>query len=457
MKFQSIGGGKHIGANCHFLQLDRIGMLLDAGMHPVRYGHESLPSFDFVRDHLIDAILVTHCHLDHIGALPMAIKNFPHSRIFMTYASSFLYSTLLHNTVTVMRLLKEEKDILEYPLYSHEDVDLVSYIVQGMKFEKSFKIYGHDNSQVGIEGKWYPAGHTLGAGGLYLHAREGRVFYTGDTSASNQFLIRGAVNPKDPVDILISECTLGANEEAESIKRKQEVQTLIKILNETFNKKGTVLIPAFALGKTQEMLWLVNNLKQRKLIPDVDIYVSGMGRAIARIYDLTIEYSHRVDDQYFFDDVEFSVIDQQDTLSHGLWLKRPSVIIASSGMMHENTPSYWLAYKMMREPQHTICFVGYTSPDSAAHVVAHSKKHESIVLPGLSESVPRHCRIERVHFSGHSTRQEVLKTIQNINPKKLILVHGGNDAALEWMNKQVTDWNNKIEVMTPEIGQTIEL
>jgi Cft2 family RNA processing exonuclease len=457
IKFQSIGGGKSIGANCHYVEIDNIGLLLDAGINPHDHGFASLPQFEIVRNRIIDAILISHCHLDHAGALPIAVKNFPHARIFMSYVSSFLYSTMLHNAVTVMNILKLEKHIDEYPLYSHDDIDMISFIVQGMKFEKKFKLYGHENSQIGIDCTWYPAGHTLGAAGLSIEGKHGSIFFTGDTSMSNQFLLRGADYPKRPVDILISECTLGSNEEIEHIKRKNEVQKLIKIVNETFNKGGSVLIPAFALGKTQEILWLIDHLKKRKSIPEMDVYISGLGRAIARIYDLTKEYAHRMDEDFNFDDTDYHVIDSQDILSEGNWVKRPSIIIASSGMMLENTPSYWLAYSMMRHARHTICFVGYTSPDSPARTVSDSLKEQSIKLPGLLEGVPRNCRLEKLQFTGHSNRLQILEMIKAINPAKVVLVHGGNEESLTWTTQQIQEWDNHIEIIAPEIGQLCEL
>ena len=452
MKYLSIGGGKFIGANAHFLEIDDMGLLLDAGLDPHIDGVESAPKFDLIRDKIVDAVFVTHCHHDHVGALPLAIRNFPHARVYMSYVSSFLYTTLLHNAVSVMNILKNEKGIETYPLYSHDDVDIISFIVQGMKYEKNFKLFGHNNSQSGIDCSWHHAGHTLGAGSLYIHGQQGRVFFTGDICASNQFLIEGAHYPKKPVDVMIAECTLGANEESENIKRKNEVNKFAKILNDTFEKKGSVLIPAFALGKTQEMLWLVNNLKKKKLIPDVDIFVSGLGRAVARIYNLTIEHACRIDNDFYFDDMEFTVIDSRDLLKEGLWVKRPSVIIASSGMMIENTPSYWLAYKMMREERHSICFVGYTSADSPSRVVLESKRHAKLVMPGIQEAVDRNCRVERVHFSGHSSRTEIVKMIQTIDPSKLVLVHAGSEEALTWTVERVMESYPKMEIVCPEVG-----
>lgn len=455
MNFRSIGGGRLIGANSHFMELDRIGILLDAGIDPVREGIESLPAFDQIAGRVVDAVFISHCHHDHLGALPVALKRFPHARVFMTYPSSFAYTTMLHNTVTVMTSLRLEKNIPEYPLYSHEDVDMISYIIQGMKFHKTFTVYGHENSQEGLVCRWFPAGHTLGAGGLYLSSREGRVFYTGDTSAHDQFLVRGASYPGEPVDILIMECTLAGNPDAGSIRRKNEIRRLVKLIEETADRRGCVLIPAFALGKTQEMLWLVHQLRSKGQIPDVDLYVSGLGRSIARLYDLTTEHANRVDESVLFDDMEFGVIDSRDSGREGLWLKRPSVVIASSGMMMENTPSHRLAKRVLGEERHAICFVGYTSPDAPARAVAESKKGEEVA--GFPAGLRRQCRVERLQFSGHSDRQDLLKMVRQLSPKKVVLVHGSGEEAVSWMSDQIAEWNPAVQVIKPSPGEEIRL
>lgn len=455
MKFLSIGGGKAIGANCHFLEIDRTGIILDAGIDPHHEGQQSLPSLDLIRDRLVDALFVSHGHHDHLGALPVVLKRFPHARVFLTYPSSYLYTTMLHNTVTVMTALRLEKNIPEYPLYTHEDVDMISYIIQGMKFHKDFRVFGHDNSQEGLRCRWLPAGHTLGAGGLYIASREGRLFYTGDTSATDQFLIRGAEYPREPVDILIMECTMAGNAEAEHVRRKNEVRKLARIIEETADRRGCVLIPAFALGKTQEMLWLVHQMKQKKQIPSVDLYVSGLGRAVSRIYDLSAEYSHRVDETVFFDDMEFDVMESREADRAGWWFKRPSVIIASSGMMMENTPSYRLARRMLGDERHTICFVGYTSPDAPARRIYDSKPGEELTC--YPEPIRRACRIERLQFSGHSDRQDLLRMVRDLHPKKIVMVHSGSDEALTWMRTAIQEWNPTVEVILPEVGTEYHL
>jgi Cft2 family RNA processing exonuclease len=451
VEFLSIGGGKLIGANSHYLCIDDIHVLLDTGIHPREEGYASLPSFDLLGDRSMDALFISHCHHDHLGALPLSIRNHPHARVFMTYASSYLYAIMLHNTVTVMNLLREEKGIREYPLFTHDDVDVIDYVVQGMKFNRSFPVYGHEQKVHALECRWLPAGHTLGAGGLLLKGREGTVFYTGDTCTRSQFLIRGAKYPDERVDVLLMECTLGGRDE--TARRKSEVDRLARIISDTSDRGGSVLIPAFALGKTQEMLWLVHRLKTRRQIPPVDVYVTGLGRMITRMYDLTVEWGHRVDEDFLFENVEYAVMDTRKLEERGLWLKRPSVIIASSGMMMENTPSYVLARRMIPEERHTICFVGYISPDSPSGVLSESQLGDPVGIYG--EPLTRLCRIEKLAFSGHSSREDLAQLVRNLRPLKVILLHGGSEQALEWMTNKIHQIDYRMDVLSPSVGNCI--
>jgi Cft2 family RNA processing exonuclease len=140
MRFTALGGCSEVGANAYHLEIDGTGILLDAGIHPKKYGLESLPLIEVVRRKEIDAVLISHCHIDHLGALPVLLKYFPTPRVFMTQPSLPIAMRMLHNTVTVMGRLREEKGIEEYPFYTHEDIDLVAPLFQPMDYDTPFVI-----------------------------------------------------------------------------------------------------------------------------------------------------------------------------------------------------------------------------------------------------------------------------------------------------------------------------
>jgi len=119
--FTVLGGGQEIGANSYLLKMNGIPILLDAGLHPKKYGLESLPDSDGV-DHELEAIFISHAHLDHVGSLPVINHRQLQAPIFATIPTKDIALRMLHNTVTVMNIFREEKGILDYPFFEHEDL-----------------------------------------------------------------------------------------------------------------------------------------------------------------------------------------------------------------------------------------------------------------------------------------------------------------------------------------------
>lgn len=456
IRFMSIGGGSRIGANCHYLELDNVGLLLDCGVNPSEYGVQSLPEFDLIGDRIVENILVSHCHTDHIGALPPAMSHFPRSRILMSYPSSYLYETVLHSNVAVMKKVKEEKGIEDYPLYEHIAVDMLSYIVQGYKFEKPFKLYSYVNPE-GIEGRFFEAGHVLGAAGVLLESNTQSVFFSGDTCLSNQWILGGAAYPAKKVDVLIMETTLAGGDPLLARSRKKEIDRLSQVIRSALvEKQGSVLIPAFALGKSQEILTAVSDLRERGRIPNVDIYITDSSKRIGEIYDSTMAYTSRVRPDRQLADIPCITLSGRDLRRDGPWLKRPSIIIATSGMMFENTPSNLLAQRMIEDQRHTICFVGYIPRDTVAHEIRVSSLASAVKLEETLPPFARHCDVETFHFTAHSQKHELLKLVETLEPKHLVLVHGGAENAVEALKEELKNRNPKMNIVVPEIGSEVQ-
>lgn len=172
-----------------------------------------MPNFRAVRDHEVDAILLSHCHLDHLGALPTAHSYFPQASILMSEASATLAPVMLNHTDAVMG--RQHREGAPLPLYGRDDIDLISYLFQGVKPETDFHVFNLKKWETGLSVQFYDAGHILGASGILFESQAGRVFYSGDTSAHDQEILPGAVYPKGRIDVLILETTLGADPTAE--------------------------------------------------------------------------------------------------------------------------------------------------------------------------------------------------------------------------------------------------
>ena len=170
--FTPLGGGQEIGANSYLLNINGIPLLLDAGLHPKKYGLESLPEYAWI-DHELEAVFISHAHLDHVGSLPVINHRQPQALIFATTPTKDIALRMLHNTVTVMNIFREEKGILDYPFFDHEDLWPLEGEIIGLEFRGAAgstssprQIHSERvHLRGGLQARFIPAGHVLGAEG----------------------------------------------------------------------------------------------------------------------------------------------------------------------------------------------------------------------------------------------------------------------------------------------------
>jgi len=216
---------------------------------------------------------------------------------------------------------------------------------------------------------------------------------------------------------------------------------------------GSVLIPVFALGKTQEMLAKVYRQQDAGLIPDVPILVSGLGRVVSRIY-------HRFH-HYLRQDVYPRIpLDRIGETINGyqlgnirFLLDRASIILATSGMVVEDTPSAFFAEKMIRDERHAIFFVGYVDPNLLGHRILHASRGDRIDF-GNGRSVQVQCtEIDRYHFTAHAYRHQLIELANRLNPSHIVLIHG-DEAGIHWMQSHLAE---SYDVSAPTKGQVLDL
>lgn len=453
ISFTPIGTTNEIGDASFLLSLNGNTVILDAGMHPRREGLAGIPNFQSIKDLDVDAIFLSHCHLDHLGALPAALSHFPQASVLMSEASAILAPVMLQHTANVMRRqhLDENGPV---PLYTRDDIDLISYVFQGIRSEHDFPVFNLEKWANDLTVRFYDAGHILGASGILLESKDGTVFYTGDTCAHDQEIIPGAVYPEKPVDVLILEATLGADPTAEEKSRQGEEKRFAKAIYDVIDKQGSVLIPAFSLGRTQEMLALLHRLREQNHIPDVEIYSAGFGEVISKFYDQTLRYTRRKDPELRMENLDIRPLPRGD-IRKGPHLGKPSIILVSSGMMAQHTMSYRLAEVMLSDPRHGIFFVGYIAPDMPGYQVRTAQQGQMLQLGLTSPEVQVQCNIERFHFSAHSHRQDLLSVVEKLRPKRVILVHGEIGAA-GWLRETIKMNFPKTDVTIAQQGVTIE-
>jgi Cft2 family RNA processing exonuclease len=215
MRIVNLNPDSDIGATSWFVDMEGHRLLMDTGTHPKREGRGSLPLYDLIKNEELDAIALSHCHHDHVGSLPVALRYFPHSHVLMTELSYFLVERVLHNSVNVMRRQREELGIQEYPLFTHDEVDDLAPVFQGFKYNRevdwaSFEKVRRGGYSPTLE--FYDAGHALGSAGIMLRGKKESLFFTGDVCFHNQTILKSARFEDVKADVLIMETTRGNRE-----------------------------------------------------------------------------------------------------------------------------------------------------------------------------------------------------------------------------------------------------
>ena len=271
--FTNLSGSLEIGSNCYLVNIDGVRVVLDSGMHPKREGNAAKPEFQLIGPVGPDAIFLTHSHLDHIGTLPVLQDLYPSAPVYMTYGSSEIGSVMLHNSVNVMTSKRTQEGIVEYPFYTHGELDNATRSWMPRPYDEPFRI----GQRSTVLATLFDAGHILGSCSVHLESEQGTtLLYTGDIQFDTQTLIPGADLPTEGVDILAIECTHGATETDKSWTREKELMRFAQAIRETINGGGAVLIPVFALGKSQGLLYELGRFRREGLIPDVPIYFGGL-------------------------------------------------------------------------------------------------------------------------------------------------------------------------------------
>src|SRR3989442_10319366 len=298
MRILNLNPATDIGASAWFVEIEGHRLLLDAGTHPKHEGRESLPLYKLIAKEEVEAIALTHCHHDHVGSLPVALRHFPKAHVLMTELSYFLIERVLHNPVNVMTRQRDELGIKEYPLYSHDEVDEIAALFQGFRYNREIEWGAYQKNRAGFLSptlEFYDAGHALGSAGIMVRGQKETLFYTGDVCFHDQTILRRARFEDVKADVLIMETTRGNRDLPPGFSRESEIERLSLAIQRVLGRKGSVLIPTFALGRTQEILALLALLMGEGKLQPQPIYIGGLGRVFFEIYDLE---SHRTPPQF---------------------------------------------------------------------------------------------------------------------------------------------------------------
>jgi len=430
--FVALGGGTTIGGSAYLIDLNGTKLLLDAGLD---VGTSPASSYQRLKHGLsqsgivsslaeLDAVLISHAHLDHIGLLPALYTDLdlPRSKTLSGHRPQIPFYAS-EATRELARIMLEDAGRLAMatearPLYT---LDAIAETVDGLGPPKDgllhlFRNLGHV--------KLLESGHILGSRMILLEKDDLRVLFTGDFNTRPQLTLpaTASIGGLQP-DVLIMESTYGYNADDWVLHRDWQDQAFIAQLDCVLRRGGVVLLPAFAVGRSQEVLGLVAEHAHQNPDLSYGIYLDGLSRTVTGCYD---RFGQQLSERYralrtWINHRLILVPDDTDreAMIREQILRRPNVVIASSGMLKRGSLSYLYALHIADDPKNAIFYTGYLAEDSEA-IAFLSGDPDDLADAGVDVR----CEQRRFHFSAHAPKEDLLQFVLNVQPRAVILVHG---------------------------------
>ena len=470
MKVKFCGAAQEVTGSAHLITLDNgFTILLDCGLYQGRA--KDMKDFNktwYFTPADIDCLILSHAHIDHSGRIPRLVRDGFTGHIFCTHATRSLCAIMLLDSARIQerdaeyynkRLLKRKKKVkpskFREPLYTSEDANEAMQYFVGIPYNRWYRI----NDQ--IEVLYRDAGHILGSASVSLRIQENgeeKLFgFTGDIGRPNRPILRDPM-PMPEVDYLICESTYGDKDHE---KPPAEIDRFLHIIKQTcLEKKGKLIIPAFSVGRTQEIVYMLDQLETAGELPHIPVFVdSPLAVNATQVFGAHPEcFDNDLNEYMLIDENPFGF--NELTYTHSVEESKainnsnvPSIIISSSGMMNAGRVRHHL-FNNIDNARNTLLIVGYCSPDTAGGMLRDGV--EKLKLFGEWKMV--NIEIEIMDsFSAHGDRHEMMRFINNQKRrlKKLFLVHGELDTQQHFRSFLQEHGFDTVEI--PKLAQEFEL
>ena len=416
-----LGGGTEIGGSCMLVEVGDVRILIDAGSQPRPTNNEiGPPEIAVATAGHIDALVLTHAHNDHSGYAPVLTSRYPNMPVYCTADTAALLPTMWNDAVKVFERTRHERVAYGDPAaelpYTQTEATAAQYRICELAYGRVIEVTD------GVSIELFPAGHILGAAGVVITAGSSRVVVTGDVSDMAQASVPGLVVPESArhADLLVIEstyCRPGGK------PRAQEVERFVSTVAETV-KTGRVLVPAFALGRAQEV---VLTLRDRR--PDIPVLVDGMAKEISRIYQTQTADTNRPLEIYG-DNVKEVLPGSRREQNIAL---RRGVIVTTSGMLSAGPAVQWARW-ILPEANSALLVSGYQDEESPGRALLDlaGGEGQTFHLDGQDIEVKAH--VAEFKLSAHASRNGLTSIISDAAPRQTMLVHG-----VAWAQREFAD------------------
>ena len=463
IKLKFLGAAQNVTGSRHCLQANGVSLLVDCGLYQERQFRERNWEPFPISPATINAVLLTHAHLDHCGLLPKLVREGFTGKIYCTKATAEIAKIILLDSAKIQEEDTKHKRKRHkrqgrkgpypvVPLYTIEDAEACIDRFESVPYREVVD-FGN-----GVEATFYDAGHVLGSSIIRAKVRQNGqeriILFSGDIGRPDRPIV---CDPTvfDKADYVLIESTYGdrVHEDTEDIRKM-----IGRVINSTRNAGGNIVVPSFALERSQEVLYYINELLQKSLIEPIKIFLdSPMASRITKVFkehpelfDKKMTESMK-NHQSLFDLPMLQLAgtaNESKAINH---ISEPIMVIAGSGMCTGGRIKYHLVNNITR-PESTIMFVGYQAQGTLGRQIVDGKKRVRI----LGEKYPVKAKVVRVHgFSAHADKDELLAWLKELDapPRKVFVVHGEAESAKSFGDyvREQTAWDVSVPAYQDEV------
>src|SRR3989338_273422 len=433
VRFSTLGAGRQVGRSCFLLQTPESRIMIDCGIDPAKeYGSEEayphLEAPEFKLDE-IDAIIISHAHLDHSGLLPYLFKLGYKGPVYCTPPTRDIMALLQLDMVKIAK--NDGKD----PLFTSEEIkEMVKHTIT-VEFDEVTDITPD------VRLTLYNSGHILGSAMVHLHIGNGlhNFLYTGDMKYGHTDLLDPAVTIFPRLETLMIESTYGGKDNIPASKEQSD-EELVTIIKSTIGQGGKLLIPVLGVGRAQEVLLIIERLVREGQLEKIPVYVDGMVWDVTAIHTAYPEYlNNNIRKLIFHKDANpflaeiFHRVGSQKERMQVIEEQGACVILATSGML-TGGPSVEYLRRIGDNPKNALVFVSYQGEGSLGRRIQRGER-EIVFSNGMKKEIlPVRLSIYTIEgFSGHSNRRELMNFIYKCTPrpKKILVNHGEASRCLD--------------------------